>query len=181
MTNLDNTNIMEKCKLLEKARWKYARTYPNAPHEYTLLEWNNKKDMIEFAQIIQEQGHTEYFYKKKFTVLFIDKYRYWSMDLSVENTALINRAFIDDNLTQQVREFVKSDEFIYVKDMSLNDILEQIEKQDVKKRETKLEKPRTDEEMKEAYKKAYDYDPTDKEVDELHDDEFNAWIDSDEL
>ena len=36
----------------------------------------------------------------------------------------------------------------------------------------KLEKPRTDKELKEAYEKTFNYDPTDEEVDAKYDEDF---------
>ena len=45
----------------------------------------------------------------------------------------------------------------------------------------KNKKPRTQEEQDELYLKTRDYDPDEKEVDALYDDDFDEWLLSDEL
>ena len=45
----------------------------------------------------------------------------------------------------------------------------------------KKKKPRTQEEQDELYLKTWDYDPDEKEVDNLYDDDFDKWLLSDEL
>ena len=44
----------------------------------------------------------------------------------------------------------------------------------------KNKKPRTQEEQNELYLKAWDYEPSEEEVDDLYSDEFNEWLLSDE-
>ena len=45
----------------------------------------------------------------------------------------------------------------------------------------KKKKPRTQKEQDELYLKTWDYDPDEKEVDNLYDDDFDEWLLSDEL
>ena len=76
------------------ARWKYAKTMPKHPHEYTVKEWDLKKaDMFnKFVVFIREEGYDEYFYRRKMRYYNIGEYKYWTMGAPVEKTILINRA-----------------------------------------------------------------------------------------
>lgn len=42
-------------------------------------------------------------------------------------------------------------------------------------------KPRTQKEQDELYQKAWDYEPSEEEVDELYSEEFDKWLMADEL
>lgn len=107
-------------------KWQYAKTYPNAPHEYSVLDWNidNKQKFIDFAKFIAEQGQDEYYYGKKYKILILGKYKYWTMDYPLENTNLINRAHFDNKLRNKIKDYVKSEKFKFEKGMTLSDIEE---------------------------------------------------------
>jgi len=79
---------------IKSVYWKYAKTMPEHPHEYTLKEWNpDKKDMFEkFCIFIREKGYDDYFYRKKLRYYNLDGYKYWTMGSPIEETILINRA-----------------------------------------------------------------------------------------
>ncbi len=79
---------------IKSVYWKYAKTMPEHPHEYTLKEWNpDKKDMFEkFCIFIRENGYDDYFYRKKLRYYNLDGYKYWTMGSPIEETILINRA-----------------------------------------------------------------------------------------
>lgn len=82
--------------------------------------------MIDFADFILTNGYKEQFYSKTFTVLQIDEYKYWSMDLPTENTDLINRTFIDEERKAKIVKFVQSPAFKHVYKMSLEDVEKQL-------------------------------------------------------
>lgn len=77
-------------------RWKYAKTMPEYPHEYTVKDWDLEKvDMFnKFVVFIREKGYDEYFYRRKMRYYNIGGYKYWTMGAPVEITILINRAKI---------------------------------------------------------------------------------------
>lgn len=109
---------------VKKVRWQYAKTYPKAPHEYTVLSWKPElqKEMVDFAKLIRQQGRDEYYYKKKFKVLDIDEYEYWTMDEVVYDTDLINRTFNDDDFKKELVEFTTSPLFVFERGMTLEDV-----------------------------------------------------------
>lgn len=111
-------------KLVNSVRWQYAKTYPNAPHEYTIFDWDKTKfQMLKyFARLILEKGNIEYYYKKPFKIYVIDEYKYWIMETDAKDTTLINRTYFDDNKKEKIRKFINSKEFTYQKAMTLKDI-----------------------------------------------------------
>ena len=119
--------ITEASEFLKSLRWQYAKTYPTAPHEYTCLAWkpDAKRQMVDFAELIQTNGYKEQFYSKTFTVLQICDMKYWTMDFPLENTDLINRTYADDSLKEQIKKYVLSPDFKFEKGMSLDDIKNQ--------------------------------------------------------
>ena len=121
-------DIQEAKEFINSVRWQYAKTYPNAPHEYTVLSWmpENKAKMVEFAYLIQSSGREEVYYKKKFKVLDINEYKYWTMDYPLEKTDLVNRTYKDDIFKAKVRLFINSYKFNYKSQMTLDDIVGQM-------------------------------------------------------
>ena len=119
--------IKEASEFLKSLRWQYAKTYPTAPHEYTCLEWkpDAKQQMVDFAELIQNNGYKEQFYSKTFTVLQIGDMKYWTMDFPLENTDLINRTYVDDSLKEKIAEYVQFPDFKFKKGMTLDDIKNQ--------------------------------------------------------
>lgn len=120
-------NLKKAKDFINSIKWKYARTYPQSPHEYSVLEWDkeNKQNFIDFAKYIIKNGQDEYYYKKKFRVLIIDEYKYWTMDEDLEKTDLINRTYFDNNIINELKIFIKSEYFQYKKEMTLKEIKEQ--------------------------------------------------------
>ena len=119
--------IKEASEFLKSLRWQYAKTYPTAPHEYTCLEWkpDAKQQMVDFAELIQNNGYKEQFYSKTFTVQQIGDMKYWTMDFPLENTDLINRTYVDDSKKEQIAKYVQSPDFKFKKGMTLDDIKNQ--------------------------------------------------------
>jgi hypothetical protein len=80
--------------LIKKGKWINSKTYEKtAPHEYllkTTLNEEDKKTFDKFVRTINEKGYTKDFYKKQFTYLDIDGYKYWTMGAG-NKTILINR------------------------------------------------------------------------------------------
>lgn len=79
-------------KLISSVEWRVAKTMPEIPHEYIVVEsYPEKSDEIEkFIKEIERNGYTKSFYDKEYKYLEIDEYKYWV----IEN--IINRAKIED-------------------------------------------------------------------------------------
>jgi hypothetical protein len=83
-----------------KARWQFARTMPQWPHEYTVRHWREDLtgDFLAFVELIRRDGVVKPWprdaVKPRYhlTYLEIDGWDYWTMGEPVAETALINRA-----------------------------------------------------------------------------------------
>jgi hypothetical protein len=84
---MENKSIID---LITSVKWTFAKTMPEIPHEYIVVEdYPEKEDEIkEFIQEIEEKGYIKSFYTKEYKYLKIDGYKYWV----IEN--IINRAKI---------------------------------------------------------------------------------------
>jgi hypothetical protein len=89
--------IEEIKKYIVSVKWQFAKTMPENPHEYTVVNWNpdNKEPFYDFVKYIRKYGKNEIFYSKKYTYLEIDNYKYWTMGEPVKETTLINRKVIE--------------------------------------------------------------------------------------
>ena len=68
---------------------------PKIPHEYSRKkEWSDCRMFEQAVRFIRENGVEETFMGRKYIYLYIDDYKYWTMNDPVEKTILINRAKI---------------------------------------------------------------------------------------
>lgn len=79
--------------ILNNAPFRFAKTMPNIPHEYTRRrEWKDDAAFEWVVRFIRENGVQEKFGRKTFTYLYANGFKYWTMGNPVEQTILINRA-----------------------------------------------------------------------------------------
>ncbi len=111
-------------RLVDSVRWVYAKTYPHAPHEYTLFEWEIAKlpEFRMFANHISDHGGWEPFFNTKTWYFHFGDMKYWIMS-DPNDCTLINRTFIDDSIVNRIEKYVSSQEFRFSKGMCLTDIL----------------------------------------------------------
>jgi hypothetical protein len=77
---------------IETAPWRFARTMPNEPHEYTLRGETPDEEFEAFVLLIQRQGYSGEYKGRTYTYLNVDGWRYWTMGEPVDATTIINRA-----------------------------------------------------------------------------------------
>jgi 2-polyprenyl-3-methyl-5-hydroxy-6-metoxy-1,4-benzoquinol methylase len=76
-------------------QFRFASTMPDHPHWYTLREtWKVDREFEECVKLIRQHGYVETFYRKPFTRMDCNGYKYWSMGAPADETILINRAII---------------------------------------------------------------------------------------
>ena len=83
-------------KFIAAHSWHFAKTMPEIPHWYCLLK--DKGDVDEFrwfAAYIREHSVPGQFYGKTYYYYYLDGYKYWWMDATVEECDLINRDIVD--------------------------------------------------------------------------------------
>ncbi len=78
-------------RLLETQPFRYAKTYPDIPHWYTLRKHWELEEFHRSVIILRELAEEEVFYYKKYLVFGANGEKYWTMGAPVEQTELINR------------------------------------------------------------------------------------------
>ncbi len=82
-------------------RWQFAKNYAKkCPHEYVVRKWMNTQDevdeFIRVAQYITDSGFMAYYYTRCGKYYILDDKYYWTMEMPIENTTVINRANMAD-------------------------------------------------------------------------------------
>jgi len=99
---------LNRCKrFISTVPWKFATTAAKTnPHWYTLKKVKPEKsaDFEWFVLLIRRVGRVEYFWGKPYTVLDIDEWKYWTMGNPLDQTTLINRAYLEGEHTWQLKK-----------------------------------------------------------------------------
>ena len=80
-------------------RWTYAKTVPEAPHEYCLRAWlspDHQADFDWFAHLIEQHGYPGRFWRQDWTYLDVDDRKYWQSRTIDGSGAIINRARLSE-------------------------------------------------------------------------------------
>jgi len=69
-------------KLIASLDWAFAKTMPEIPHEYIVVDdYPEKSEIIDrFINLIDKKGYTEIFRGKKYKYLNLGYYKYWVID-----------------------------------------------------------------------------------------------------
>ena len=81
--------------LIAVCRWTYAKTVPEAPHEYCLRAWlspEHQADFDWFVALVAEHGYRGRFWRQQWVYLDVDDRRYWESRTLDGSGAIINRA-----------------------------------------------------------------------------------------
>jgi hypothetical protein len=88
-------------KFIESRQWVFAKTMPQWPHEYTVRKFQDSKDeQAQFEQavaFIRAHGEPRTFAPtgRRAVYFDIDERQYWTMGAPIEETVIINRAWLD--------------------------------------------------------------------------------------
>lgn len=91
-------NIEEFNDSIQRQRWIFAKTMPEAPHEYCLRKnFTDDEEFVDLVKYIRENGREEWYRGRKYICLFLNGFKYWTMGCPLHNcpktgTILINRA-----------------------------------------------------------------------------------------
>ena len=79
-------------KFIAQAKWTFAKTMPQWPHEYTVRYQNDSSEFEDFVRYIKHAG--VYCRKTNWTRTYLDigDWYYWTMESTVKRTRIINRA-----------------------------------------------------------------------------------------
>lgn len=76
----------------ESAQWIFAKTMPWMPHWYTLLrQWQDRDLWWWCVNTMWRDGMDEKYGKRRYRVVILNGFKYWSCDDPVTKTDLINR------------------------------------------------------------------------------------------
>ncbi len=76
-------------------KWTFAKTMPQAPHEYIVKGKLSAADQIMFekaAQFIRDAGFICRYFKSAWQYYILDDYYYWTMGNPIPETTILNRA-----------------------------------------------------------------------------------------
>lgn len=84
-------------------RWRFAKTMPQWPHEYTIRAWAPQHEwrFEAFVQLIRAEGEVKPWPRDSerpryhHNYLTIDGWQYWTMGAAIAETVVINRARSD--------------------------------------------------------------------------------------
>jgi hypothetical protein len=87
---------------ISKVRWQFAKTMPQWPHEYTVLQWRTdlESEFRAFVALIRSEGIIKPWPRDAsnpryhHTYLELSEWEYWTMGEPVDETTLINRALL---------------------------------------------------------------------------------------
>ena len=82
--------------------WRFAKTMPQWPHEYTVRDWRPdlEGEFFAFVELIRRDGVVKPWRKDaqypryRHSYLAIDGWQYWTMGAPVPETTVINRATV---------------------------------------------------------------------------------------
>ena len=77
------------------ARWQFAKTMPQVPHEYTMRAWNDSGEFEAFLHYILHYGELRKVKNWKRVYLDVGDYYYWWMGAPISEATVINRASIE--------------------------------------------------------------------------------------
>lgn len=82
--------------ILQEHKWKYAKTMPQHPHEYTLREHWDDDLFLAVVKEMRKKGEWGKFFRVpiKYWTYTLGNYKYWTMGYGLDQTKLINRARI---------------------------------------------------------------------------------------
>jgi hypothetical protein len=85
--------VDELREFVRKSPWKFAKTMPQTPHEYTLRAKAPDEKLFEKVVLyIRQEGYKGEYGKTTYTYFDIDGWQYWTMGAPLRQTILINRA-----------------------------------------------------------------------------------------
>lgn len=85
--------IAELRAFVEESSWRFAKTMPECPREYTLRRNARDEAMFErFVMHIRHHGYKARYKRNLHTYFDVDEWQYWTMGAPLKSTILINRA-----------------------------------------------------------------------------------------
>jgi hypothetical protein len=108
MNQPSDSDLAEIRAFIGSVEWRFAKTMPQWPHFYNVLDRNPEKKggLFKLMNAIFNHGYQKEWpppderarlgsdWKRIVTYFNVDEYKYWIMDATIEETDLINRVKI---------------------------------------------------------------------------------------
>jgi hypothetical protein len=88
---------------VDSAKWTFAKTMPEWPHEYIVRERVDEELFVTLVQHIREYGYEGKFYSKTMTYYDEDDRVYWTMGAPLDETIIVNRCKKEDSYESRLR------------------------------------------------------------------------------
>jgi hypothetical protein len=88
---------------VDSAKWTFAKTMPEWPHEYIVRERVDEELFVTLVQHIREYGYEGKFYSKTMTYYDEDDRVYWMMGAPLDETIIVNRCKKEDSYESRLR------------------------------------------------------------------------------
>ena len=91
---MDGPDYNKLREMIARCKWKFAKTMPFAPHEYIVRDKCplTDEEFVYFVDMQRRFGVKERWGKYNNPYLYIDDYKYWTMEAPYDETTVINRA-----------------------------------------------------------------------------------------
>lgn len=98
-TMSEELNYEKLREMIARCHWTFAKTMPWAPHEYIVRGKCplTEEEFLYFIDMQRRFGVEERWGKNVLPYLYIDDYKYWTMEALYEETIVINRASLAKN------------------------------------------------------------------------------------
>lgn len=98
-TMSEELNYEKLREMIARCHWTFAKTMPWAPHEYIVRGKCplTEEEFLYFIDMQRRFGVEERWGKNVLPYLYIDDYKYWTMEAPYEKTIVINRASLAKN------------------------------------------------------------------------------------
>lgn len=96
MMSIANIGMAEVEDFIADAKWQFAKTMPQIPHEYTVRDWNDSGKFEAFLHYILHYGELRKVKNWKRIYLDVGDYYYWWMGAPISKAVVINRAMREE-------------------------------------------------------------------------------------
>jgi hypothetical protein len=96
---------MQTLAVIRRLPWRFAKTMPHIPHEYTVRSPETEDDYVALFNAIMSHGIFEAYQGRKKRYLYLgDEFKYWAMTTALFHSRVINRMRIADDLERLRQE-----------------------------------------------------------------------------
>lgn len=81
-------------EFITKYEWTFAKSMPTIPHWYVVRNKCDDSEFVQFVEYIRANGQPRKFWRATYIYLDVGEFTYWTMGNPIDETTIINRAYI---------------------------------------------------------------------------------------